>query len=67
LIPLGLDFKISPAFGLGPFATFTIAQFSTSTASFNGQDVPGGGGIANKAIHEWLIFGARGVFDLLLD
>jgi len=29
--------------------------------------VPGGGGIANKAIHEWLIFGARGVFDLLLD
>ena len=29
--------------------------------------VSGGGGIANKAIHEWLIFGVRGVFDILLD
>jgi hypothetical protein len=66
-VQLGLDFKISPAFGIGPFATVTIAQFVSRSASFNGQDVPGGGGIPNKAIHGWLILGVRGVFDLLLD
>ncbi len=65
-VQLGLDYKISPAFGVGPFVTFTIAQFSDASASLNGQDVPGGG-ITNKAIHEWLIFGLRGVFDLSLD
>jgi hypothetical protein len=65
-VQLGLDFKISPAFAVGPFATFTIAQFSDISASLNGQDVPTGG-YTNKGIHGWLIFGVRGVFDLLLD
>ena len=64
-VQLGLDFKISPAFGVGPFATFTIAQFSDTSVSVNGQDVPFS--YTNKAIHEWLIFGVRGVFDILLD
>jgi hypothetical protein len=63
---LGLDYKVSSAFGVGPFVTFTIAQFSDLSASLNGQDVQGVG-ITNKKIHEWLIFGLRGVFDLSFD
>jgi len=63
---LGLDYKFSSSFGAGPFVTFTVAQFSDQSASVNGQDVPGAG-IMNKAIHEWLIFGLRGVFDLSFD
>lgn len=65
-VQLGLDFKISPAFGVGPFAAFTIAQFSDNSASLNGRDL-NAPGYTNKSIHEWLIFGARGVFDILLD
>jgi hypothetical protein len=65
-VQLGLDFKISPAFAVGPFATFTIAQFSNNSASINGQDVASPG-YTNKGIHEWLVFGVRGVFDLLLN
>jgi hypothetical protein len=65
-VQLGLDFRISPAFAVGPFATFTIAQFSDNSASVNGQDL-GAAGYTNKGIHEWVIFGVRGVFDILLD
>ena len=65
-VQLGLDYKFSSAIGVGPFVTFTISQFSNASASLNGQDVPGVS-ITNKAIHEWLIFGVRGVFDLSFD
>ncbi len=62
---LGLDYKFSPAFAVGPFVTFTIAQFSDQSGSAPGFS--SSGSIDNKAIHEWLIFGLRGVFDLTLD
>jgi len=62
---LGLDFKLSPEVGVGPFVTFTVAQFANASASVQGISVSQS--IANKTIHEWLIFGLRGVFDLTLD
>jgi len=62
---LGLDYKFSPEFGVGPFVTFTVAQFANASASVQGISVSQS--IANKTIHEWLIFGLRGVFDLTLD
>ena len=62
---LGLDHKFSPTFAVGPFVTFTIAQFNDSSGSVLG--ISASGSIGNKAIHEWLIFGLRGVFDLTLD
>ncbi len=62
---LGLDYKFSPTFAVGPFVTFTVAQFSDQSGSVAGFS--SSGSIDNKAIHEWLIFGLRGVFDLTLD
>jgi hypothetical protein len=61
---LGLDYKISSAFGIGPFATFTVAQFSNVSADAIVQPQPT---VNSKGIHEWLIFGLRGVFDLSFD
>jgi len=62
---LGLDYKFSPTFGVGPFVSLTVAQFSDSSGSFSGVSVSGS--IPNKTLHEWLIFGLRGVFDLTFD
>jgi len=60
-IHLGVDYKVSQNFGVGPFVTFTIAQFANS--SFAGVS----GSLTDKKIHEWLIFGIRGVYDLAFD
>jgi hypothetical protein len=62
---VGADYRISPVFGVGPFVTFTVAQFSDASGTLNGQTQSAG--ITNKGIHEWLIFGLRGVFDFGLD
>lgn len=62
---LGLDYKFSPEFGVGPFVTFTVAQFANASASVQGISISQS--ITNKTLHEWLIFGLRGVFDLTLD
>ena len=62
---LGLDYKFSPEVDVGPFVTFTVAQFANTSASVQGVSVSQS--IANKTIHEWFIFGLRGVFDLTLD
>lgn len=56
---VGLDWEVSPNFSFGPFATFTIGQFLNSSAA-GGASVS----IANKDIHEWFIFGLRGVFNI---
>jgi len=62
---LGLDFKFSPEVGVGPFVTFSVAQFANASASVQALSLSQS--ITNKTIHEWLIFGLRGVFDLTLD
>ena len=62
---LGADYKVSPEFGIGPFVTFSVAQFSDASASSGGLSLSGA--IQNKSIHEWLIFGLRGVYDFGLD
>lgn len=57
---LGADYKVSPYFGVGPFVAFTVAQFTRVSDSGTSGD------IADKKIHDWLIFGLRGVFDFAL-
>jgi hypothetical protein len=57
----GVDFRVDPNFGIGPFADVSLGQFS------NVRSDPGGGAsmdreIPNKAMHEWLTVGVRGVF-----
>jgi hypothetical protein len=52
----GVDWKVSPNFNLGGFASFSLAQYSS---------VSGGGGsgtLADKKMHEWFTIGVRGAF-----
>jgi outer membrane protein W len=58
----GADFKLSPAFGLGPFASFSLGQYGTMTLSGSGADRTES--IDQKAFHEWLTLGVRGAFTL---
>jgi hypothetical protein len=64
-IQSGLDYKVSPQFGIGPIVTASIGQYTSgssettsSTVNLSGvtQDFP-------KAFHGWLTFGLRGAFD----
>lgn len=64
-LQLGLDFKLGPTFAIGPFAAFTIAQYSEGSATVGGTTQSAS--IDNKKIHEWLVFGLRGVFNLNID
>lgn len=54
----GVDWKVADKFSVGPFAMFSIGQYSTG--SQDGDDFD----IENKAMHQWLQLGVRGRFDL---
>lgn len=50
----GANWKVSPAFSVGPYAMFSIGEYST----VEGNDIP------DTAMHQWLSFGVMGKFDL---
>jgi hypothetical protein len=54
----GADFRVGSAFKIGPFANFSMGQYSTLSSP--AQDVS----ISNKALHMWLQFGLKGTVDL---
>jgi hypothetical protein len=58
----GLDFRLSRAFGLGPFLGFSLGQYSRYHLEGFGSNVTQDGDIAEKALHEWLTLGLRTVF-----
>jgi hypothetical protein len=69
----GVDFAVSETAGIGPFLSLSLAQFNSGSASASCSGLPAGfscnssgtdGDINNKALHEWLIIGARGVYGL---
>jgi outer membrane protein W len=60
----GFDYKLSPAFGIGPFLSFSLGQYGTTSAGGDLKDLYQDGSIDNTAIHEWLTFGIRGAFTL---
>ncbi len=49
----GLNFKLSPLFGLGPYVMYSIGQYG----NIEGTSIP------EKGMHEWLSFGVMGKFD----
>jgi len=59
----GVDFLPSENanFGLGPFISLSMAQYSDGSAEVGGQDA-GGGDINDKSLHEWVTLGIRGTF-----
>lgn len=60
LFALGGDYRISPSFGVGPFAAMSFGKYVNLS-----NDLISSAAIPKTEIHEWLTFGVRGVFDLL--
>jgi hypothetical protein len=66
-LTLGFDYRVNDFFGLGPFATGTLAAFGTHTGT---TDVDVNGGVVGHSVsdvahgmHEQLIVGLRGTFN----
>ncbi len=57
-LQLGGDWKLSPAFKLGPFVSFSLASYDTISAAGVSAS------IASTKTHEWLQLGVKGTFDL---
>ncbi|HVV49297.1 MAG TPA: hypothetical protein VHO06_06550 [Polyangia bacterium] len=57
-IEVGGEFRSGDQLALGPFASFSLGQFSSGSA--NGAS----GDVANPSLHEWLQFGLRGTINL---
>jgi opacity protein-like surface antigen len=55
---VGLDWMATPSLGVGPFVAFTVAQYTDASVGSVSAS------ITNKSIHEWLLFGLRGVFNI---
>jgi outer membrane protein W len=59
----GLDFQAAEGIGVGPFLSFSLGQYSKVKA-----EVPVLGevdeDIEDKGLHEWLVLGVRGSFQL---
>jgi hypothetical protein len=56
----GIDFRVNPIFGIGPFVDFSAGTYS----SFHVETTLGNedGDIPTTTTHEWLAFGVRGTF-----
>jgi outer membrane protein W len=59
---LGGDYHVMPNFGVGPFVALSLGQYSSASRSIGGTSTSND--IANKAMHEWLTFGLRAVYDI---
>lgn len=60
----GLDFRVTRAFVIGPFADFALGKYSVGTAEFvtGGVSRKTSGDLANTALHEWLTLGVKVTF-----
>lgn len=61
----GADFNVAPGLGLGPFLSFSLGQYSSTSDSCSGECAGftnESEDIANKALHQWLLLGVRGTF-----
>jgi hypothetical protein len=63
----GADYYMR-ALALGPFASLSIAEYSTTSfSSPSDSGGPSSAAIKGHALHEWLTIGIRGTFDLVLS
>lgn len=63
----GVDFRLDRVFGLGPFVDFSLGEYTGylfSPGEYSSDEPPDRSyqDIPEKALHEWLMLGIRGVF-----
>jgi hypothetical protein len=66
-LQVGLDIRVLEHFVVGPFLSFSLGQFSSSSAECSGNCglISSGsvsGDIDDKGLHQWLLIGARGAY-----
>lgn len=61
-VQVGYDWTLGRIFRLGPYASASIAEFSSYRASSGLGSTSGS--IANRAIHSWINLGIRGLLEL---
>jgi hypothetical protein len=61
----GVDFRLlNGALGIGPFAQLSFDQFSHLSTPSDTNGGTTGQSVQNQAFHEWVLFGAKGTYDL---
>lgn len=64
-VQAGVDFRLlNGALGLGPFILLALDQYSHASAASDNNGATVGQDIQNQALHEWVLFGAKGDYDL---
>jgi hypothetical protein len=62
----GFDFNVKDGLGIGPFASFSLAQYGSASLECEGagcrEDDDDSESIDDKAMHHWLVLGIRGTF-----
>ena len=61
-LQVGIDFKATPRFRVGPMLGLSVAQYSSGSTTSGGTTVSAD--IQEKTFHEWLFLGLRGQYDL---
>lgn len=68
VLQVGGDYRLSPKFTAGPFATLNFGQYRehVSDVDVKSGSVPDPGTtkVSDKGIHEWLQLGIKGTFEL---
>jgi hypothetical protein len=70
-IQAGLDIKkVFPNLGFGPFAALTFSEYSSAEVPSGNQTTgiisSSSVSVQNTSLHEWLMFGVRGEYDIQL-
>jgi len=54
----GADFRVSGVMTVGPFLSFSLAEYTKATNNGQSSDIP------SAALHEWLTLGVKGTFKI---
>ena len=62
----GGDFRATPDFGVGPFISLSLGQYSSYSTTVNvaNTTTTTSGDMTDKGLHEWLTIGVRGQYNL---
>jgi hypothetical protein len=60
----GGDYRATPDFGVGPFISLSLGQYSSYSSTDNPSSTTISGDLTDKGMHEWLTIGVRGQYNL---